>query len=173
MLFQTDMESTLTKISATETFRFYEEILNNGLNLRVKVTGRSMTPFLKGGEILTIKKVPCSSLLRGDLIYFKNRYNFPIIHRIIKKRQADNGMSIFQTKGDALIAFDESVHENDVLGKVCRIEKSSLDGKTKHIDMESRFWRIINYFLTLINICKSKIYSAVFKLKSAVSLPLF
>jgi signal peptidase I len=172
MLFQTDMESTLTKIAATETFRVYEEILNNGLNLRVKVTGSSMTPFLRGGEILTIKKVSGSFLHIGDLIFFKNRDGSPLLHRIVKK-QSRNNMYFFHTKGDALIAFDEPVYECNVLGKVCRIENSFSYGIKKHIDLESHFWRIINYFLALISVCKSKMYSAVFKLKSAVSPLLF
>ena len=48
----------------------FADILNKGLNLRLKVTGRSMQPFLRGGETVTIKKVPCSELRRGDLIFF-------------------------------------------------------------------------------------------------------
>ena len=40
-----------------EKLTFFEDILDKGLTLCVKVTGRSMSPFLQGGEILTIKKV--------------------------------------------------------------------------------------------------------------------
>ena len=49
-----------------------EDILRSGISLRLQVTGRSMAPFLVGGEFLTIKKGPGSSLHIGDLIFFQN-----------------------------------------------------------------------------------------------------
>jgi len=127
--------SSLT-MSEPEKLGLFEDILNDGISLRVKVTGRSMAPFLRGGEILTIKKVPHASLKKGDLIFFKARHGLPILHRIIKKR-LNNGTNSVQTKGDALLAFDEPVYENKVLGKVCAVEKTDPDGKVKFINMES------------------------------------
>src|SRR4030042_4909469 len=147
----------------TRNFSIFEDILNDGLNLRVKVTGRSMAPFLKGGEILTIKKVPCHLLHRGDLIFFKNRYNSHTIHRIIKKRLAKNGMTIFQTKGDALIAFDAPVHETEVIGKVCRIDKIASNDKSKIINMESDILKKWNYLIAFTGLVKSKVYSGIFR----------
>ena len=115
-----------------------------------------MNSFLHGGEILTIRKVPSSSLHIGDLIFFKTRDGIPVLHRILKKERKNN-MHIFQTKGDALITIDEPAYESDILGKVCKIETNS-DGKRKYINMESSLWRNINYLLAVINIGKSKTY---------------
>lgn len=67
--------------------RLFEDILSTGSTLRVKVTGRSMAPFLSGGEIVTIKSVPCALLHRGDLIFFINGEYLPILHRIIHKKK--------------------------------------------------------------------------------------
>jgi signal peptidase I len=131
----------------------FEDILDDEINLRVKVTGRSMEPFLRGGEILTIKKVPYASLQKGDLIFFKNRHGLPVLHRIIKK-----STNSIQTKGDALMAFDEPVCENDVLGKVCMVEKIKPRGEIKSINMESFFWRNFNCFIALFNSFKTKTY---------------
>lgn len=158
-------QSTSTKISPSEKFELFEDILNSGLSLRVKVTGRSMAPFLQGGEILTIKKVPYSSLQKGDLIFFKNRNGFLILHRIIKKRQDSDCMIAFQTKGDALIAFDEPVRDNDILGKVCKIEDGS-----KYINMETKIWSKINYLTAVINLFESRLYFALraFNPKNAI-----
>jgi signal peptidase len=159
------MESTPFKISACGEFGLFEDILNSGLSLRVKVTGRSMAPFLQGGEILTIKKVPCPSLQRGDLIFFKNRNGFPILHRIITKRQDSDCMIAFQTKGDALMAFDEPVRDNEILGKVCKIEDGS-----KYINMETKIWGKINYLTAVINLLESRLYFALraFNPKNAI-----
>jgi len=143
-------------LSSDEAISFFEGILNKGLIIRVKATGKSMVSFLNGGEILTIRKVPSSSLHIGDLIFFKTRDGIPVLHRILKKERKNN-LHIFQTKGDALLSMDEPAYESDILGKVCKIESNS-DGKRKHIDMESSLWRNINYLLAVINIGKSKTY---------------
>ena len=142
----------------------FEDILNKGLILRVKVTGKSMTPFLKGGEVLTIKKASPSSLKKGDLIFFRNLDGFLVLHRLIKKMRVQNNMFIFQTKGDSIIYSDEAVHENDVLGKVRLIEKTISYGKTKSIDMESSLWRTMNFIIALVSVIKSKTYSAAHKI---------
>jgi signal peptidase I len=155
---------TPSKTSEHGIFRLFEDILNSGLSLRIRVTGGSMSPFLHGEEILTIKKVSASLLNIGDLILFKNQHDFPILHRIIQKKRVSNTI-LFNTKGDALLGFDEPVYECNVLGKVCRIENSFLYGIKKHIDMESRFWKIINYLLALISFYKSGIYLAGSKIK--------
>jgi signal peptidase I len=144
-------------MSEPEKLGLFEGILNDGISLRVKVTGRSMTPFLRGGEILTIKKVPYASLQKGDLIFFKNSHGFPLLHRIIKKR-LHIGTNSVQTKGDALLAFDEPVLEHDILGKVCVVEKTNPDGKVKSIDMESPIWRTVNHLIAFFNSVKTKTY---------------
>ena len=136
----------------------FEDILNDGISLRVKVTGRSMAPFLRGGEILTIKKVPYTSLQKGDLIFFRNPHGFPVLHRLTKKKNVQNNMLMFQTKGDSLMSFDEPIYEDKVLGKVCMIETIISNGKTKSIDMESFFWRKMNFIIALISVIKSKAY---------------
>lgn len=149
--------SSLT-ISEPEKLGLFEDILNDGISLRVKVTGRSMAPFLRGGEILTIKKVPYASLQKGDLIFFKNHHGFPLLHRIMRKGRFHNGKNIIQTKGDALMVFDEPVCENDVLGKVCIIEKTNPQGKVKLMNMKSFFRRNTNYLIAFFNSAKTNAY---------------
>lgn len=143
----------------------FEEILESGLNLRVKVTGRSMAPFLQGGEILTLKKEPLHALRKGDLIFFKNSQGAPLLHRIIKKSKSSDKKITFRTKGDALIAFDEPVQYHRVLGKVCRIEKSNSGTGSKCINLESFQWRIINAIIAKMSMVKSYFYAALFRFK--------
>ena len=155
------MSSTESKIFQTKDFRtdtlkLYEDILNSGSCLRVKVTGRSMSPFLHGEEILTIKKVPYTSLQRGDLILFKNHLGYPVLHRIINKKQDQDDVISFQTKGDAMIVFDEPVRNNKILGKVCKIEDGS-----KYINMETKMWSRINYMAAVISLLESRLYFAL------------
>jgi signal peptidase I len=148
-------------LSSSEVTSLFEDILNRGLSLRTRVTGASMTPFLKGGEILTIRKVRFSSLRIGDLIFFKGRRGYLVLHRIIRRSWL-NGCLNFHTKGDGTSALDEPVDEDHVLGKVSRIERIVPHGKTKHIDMESRLRKEINYLIAIVSIIRAKVYSAVF-----------
>jgi hypothetical protein len=118
-------EEARQEMFETEALTIFEDILENGLSLRVRVTGLSMTPFLKGGEILTIRKEPHDALRKGDLIFFKSSQGVPLLHRIIQKRGSPDEKITFRTKGDGLIAFDEPVEYHRVLGKVSRIEKTN------------------------------------------------
>jgi signal peptidase I len=143
-----------------ETSTLFQEILNRGLILRVKATGRSMAPFLTGGEILTIKKVPGTHLYPGDLLLYKTCDGFLILHRIVEKKLNGNTYSI-RTKGDALISLDVPVIEDSILGKVCTIERNSTPGNTQYIDMESPYWRSINYLRALLSFSKWKALSSI------------
>ncbi|MGC2064323.1 MAG: signal peptidase I [Thermodesulfovibrionales bacterium] len=126
-----------------DTHQLCGEILSGGAGLRIRVTGRSMKPFLKGGEILTIRRVSCASLRKGDLILFDSQGAL-VLHRIIKKVYSDKGTLMFQTQGDAMRAADGPVHQDKVLGKVLKIERSLAGGRTKQMDMESAYWRVIS-----------------------------
>jgi signal peptidase I len=139
---------------------FFADILNRGLSLRIRATGRSMVPFLRGGEIVTIKKVPCASLRIGDLIFFKNRESSLLLHRIVKKQRTGNGL-VFQTKGDAVSGVDDPVREHKILGRVCTIERISSCASMKLIDMESSRQRGVNYVRAKVGLGTSKLYSAV------------
>jgi signal peptidase I len=143
-----------------EKLMLFEDILDRGLMLCVRVTGRSMSPFLAGGEILKIQKVPASSLQIGDLIFYKTREGFPMLHRIVRKQRGKD-LFIFHTKGDAHIGMDQPVCERNVLGKVCGVEKIVSGGAIKYRDMESFFWRSINYLMVFISLGRS-IISRVF-----------
>jgi signal peptidase I len=151
----------------SESVGIFEDILRSGLSLRLQATGKSMTPFLTGGEILTIKKVPAASLRIGDLIFFKTHEGFPLIHRIVKRQQEEHG-SLFHTKGDAVLGMDNMISEINVLGKVCRVEQVRRDGEAREIDMESHPQRFINYMTAMFSLAKTRLYCAAARI-----LPLF
>jgi signal peptidase I len=134
----------------------FEEVLRNGTDLRVMVTGRSMRPFLRGGEVLTIRQTPSPCLRKGDLILFRSSYGLPVLHRVLNKRKTGGGKFRILTKGDALKAFDEEIHEDSVLGKVLRIERPLLSGKTRHIDMDSLYYRCVNVSVAVLGFFKTQ-----------------
>ncbi len=146
---------------------FLEDILTIGLSLRVRVTGGSMAPFLRGGEIVTIKSVEADGLNRGDLIFFKDKYGNYVLHRVVRKRRGEDGRPLVQTKGDAVFSIDHPVAFREVVGKVCCIEKVSRSGGSKSIDMDSTYWRTVNYAFALFHLTSANIRSAVSVLTNA------
>ena len=138
-----------------EATALFEDILRRGTSLRVKVTGRSMTPFLKGGEIVTIKNTTYRELLIGDIIFFKNDENRLILHRLIKKSSAEGP---FHTKGDASAIFDTPVSKDNILGKVCKIERGTSPVEVV-ANMETLQWKTLNFLTAILNPPKRKVHS--------------
>jgi len=135
----------------------FDEILKGGSSLRIRVTGDSMVPFLMGGDIVTIKKTPEFSFSRGDLIFFRNSRNIPILHRIIKR---DKKAMTLLTKGDALGYCDRPVRIMDVMGRVCNIEKEKALPGLRHINMESIHWRAVNYLIATFYLMRTRLSRA-------------
>lgn len=146
-------------IPIDEKIGLYEDILEKGISLHVKVTGRSMSPYLKGGETLTIRKVQAESLKRGDLVFFKDQSGLPVLHRIVRIQRKEGETYIFQTKGDGSYAFDDPVSKDAIIGKVCKIESKTLSNGSKTIDMESFSNRITNYYLAIYSLLRPKLSS--------------
>lgn len=152
----TEVKELRAGISSPDALVLFEEVLGKGADLRVKVTGGSMRPSLKGGEVLHIKKVPCSGLRRGDIILYRDRSGSPVLHRIVGKKRDAAGSHIFLTKGDALSTCDDTVAESQVLGKVWKIERAGSRGETAHIDMDSFPRRAYGYLMAFIGLTGSR-----------------
>jgi signal peptidase I len=133
-----------------EVISLFEEILSRGADLKVRVTGVSMAPFLRGGEILTLRRVPGDSLKRGDLVLCRKGDGAALLHRIISKWRSGGGRATFVTKGDGLGSTDGPVGEEEILGKACFLERPSPSGKKTH-DLNSPIWRGRNYIRALVS----------------------
>jgi signal peptidase I len=119
-----------------------------------KVAGGSMRPFLRPGDILVIKKVAPEALCVGDVIAFHNSQQLGVVHRLIAKNKSADGVTMFQTRGDANSAPDFPVSYADIMGKVYFVEKAgywhrmlNLDiwfrRKTNYLRAQFSFYRIL------------------------------
>jgi signal peptidase I len=157
----TPADSARPLLSAVAS-ELFEEILKMEKDLRIRVTGTSMIPFIRNGEYVTIKRVKPSRLNSGDIVFFRGLDNECILHRIMLKGNNENGTPVFQTKGDAMMAFDAPVSEDRILGRVFRIEKKDIHGIAKITDLQSGKWRIINHLLALIHRLRSLLYFKIY-----------
>jgi signal peptidase len=80
------------------------------------VSGVSMSPALKAGDIVITKDVAADEIEVGDIIRFQKRDSF-IIHRVISI-EYESGRYYFTTQGDANNVEDPPVLEGQLGGKV-------------------------------------------------------
>lgn len=74
-----------------ESYALIEEMLADGLKLRIQVTGKSMSPFLRGEDVVTLKKIQVGDCDVGDLVLCKNDRGLLMLHRVIKKSRTPKG----------------------------------------------------------------------------------
>ena len=109
-------------LKAIEITMLCEDILNQGVELRIKVTCQSMRPVINANDVVTVKKVPAEKIRIGDLLLIKNNSGLLILHRLIKKERYV-GYTVYRTKGDSLLIPDVGVTADRIIGKVYKIEK--------------------------------------------------
>lgn len=126
------------------TLSLYADILKSGSSLRVRVTGSSMTPFIRGGDIVIIRRTPAARLRVGDLVFYMVDRGSAILHRIVGIKSDSAGSRVFMTRGDAKKSGDGPVHQDRILGKVIRIDRTGPGKRLRSICMESFIWRNIN-----------------------------
>jgi hypothetical protein len=130
----------------------FEDLLNAGTNLKMRVTGNSMKPFLQGNEVVTVRKVSAASLKLGDLILVRQKNGTALLHRLVRKGRDAAGRLTLQTRGDALLAPDPPTPEHQFLGKVFLIEKLRDRSVCRTIDLASRPWQTINRCLAAVGL---------------------
>ena len=101
-------------------------LLQEGLRLRVQVTGTSMRPTLESGDQIELEAIKHSAidLPIGSLILFKTRNGHLCLHRLIARTQCAQGHTHLRTAGDALRRADPEALGSDVLGVVTAIWKA-------------------------------------------------
>jgi len=134
----------------TELYDLTDELLASNQNIKLRVGGGSMYPFLKNGDIVTFSKCKAAELKIGDVVIFKSSAKW-IAHRLIKTG-TQAGKIILITKGDTCKHKDPPFTEDDLVGKVIVFsrngnEKSLENSNSKRKGLIiARFYRILTPF---------------------------
>jgi len=105
----------------------------------LRVLGGSMTPWIRSGDLVFIKRFDFERVSLGDVVLFERDGRF-FAHRMIGRAQgirAGEKVARLITKGDALDGLDAPVSQDEFLGRATRIHRGR-----RHIDLES-FNRIV------------------------------
>lgn len=83
------------------------------------VSGVSMEPALRPGDVVITRETPTSEISAGDIIRFRIGGSY-VLHRVLRVETAE-GRPVFVTKGDANNTVDPAVLESQVEGKVVAV----------------------------------------------------
>ncbi|MFC2086177.1 signal peptidase I [Bacteroidota bacterium] len=145
---------------------FSEALLDEGKTLKITVTGISMSPFLKEGDLIYIKKFNPERYQIGDVVVFKKDDKY-IVHRLISFKTT-NSRKYAQTKGDSVLKFDMPVDITEILGKVCLVKRAyrMIDLTTEKAKRKARIIAFLSPFFLFFYWIIRKLKAVIRKLKS-------
>jgi uncharacterized repeat protein (TIGR01451 family) len=112
-----------------------EKFLRQGMPVRFRAEGASMTPNLKDDQIVTITPVTSAAVQRGNILLTRDGQQFKT-HRVVKVRADEDRI---ETRGDAGWTNQEA-RSTDILGRVSFSEDEASGKQTAH-DSRFSFWR--------------------------------
>lgn len=104
-----------------------------------KALGSSMFPFVRNGDMVTIKKVKSDTLLVGEIVFYEKDGSF-CLHRFLKR----NSKNEIITKGDNQPILDTPISSEDVLGKLIIIKRDN-----QVITLDSRLNKIMGRLIAV------------------------
>jgi hypothetical protein len=136
------------------------EALEQHGRVSLRVQGTSMLPWMRPGDIASIRRVSADTIRCGDVVLFRRKSQL-FVHRIIEKRGA-RGAAQFRAKGDAHPTCDGLVEQQELLGRVVRIyrrgRRIDLDAPGQlalgllisQLSLRSRFWYPLARFVAIV-----------------------
>jgi signal peptidase I len=103
--------------------------------LRLEVTGLSMLPSVRPGDILFIERRDMREIAAGDVVLFARQGKL-VAHRVRCKATV-GGVLHAITRGDALLSPDDPVSPTELLGSVRHILRA---GTHVEISVDSSLW---------------------------------
>ena len=126
------------------------EAIKKGKSARLPVSGLSMYPTLREGDVLKIKPISYQEAEVGDILAYYNFENKKIIvHRLVKKVKSDKTVSIV-TLSEAVppVIYDPPINsDNSILAKVISLRREereiSLTTRQAQYYNKIRAWMLV------------------------------
>ncbi len=96
-------------------------LLNQGLRVRVRVSGASMAPLLVAGDVVHLAPTGPGRISRGDILFIQDPQRGYYLHRLLRRPRI-GGQAMLQTRGDSHWRLDDPVSSRQVLARVTNIE---------------------------------------------------
>ncbi|MDO4814977.1 MAG: S24/S26 family peptidase [Bacillota bacterium] len=142
----------MRKLDTYEYISMLKELVEEGHEVSVKISGTSMLPFLRQNRDTAYFKAPDRELRPGDIVFFQRSSGDYILHRICK---IENNR--YYLIGDAQKTVEGPIFREQIFALVTRVERNGKIVKPGDLqwDFYAKLWlRIIPlrsrlmYFLT-------------------------
>ena len=130
------MGRTATRYVSAVTQTVAGQLEQNG-TASIHITGDSMVPMLRPGDILTIRKEPLNKLNSGDILVLDSG-GAMIAHRLLRKHWSPNGV-LLVTKGDRQVREDDPWDATLYVGRA-----HTVSGQRGRFNLDSPRWRAVN-----------------------------
>jgi hypothetical protein len=112
-----------------------EGLLADGISVRFRAGGRSMTPTINDGEILIVAPAAAQDIDVADIVFCKTRSR-SVAHRVLSVGRDSAGAPHLTLCGDASLESDRPVTAEEVRGRVIAIERA---GHRVEMEVTGRF----------------------------------
>ena len=129
--------------------------------MRLRVTGRSMAPHLREGDVVTLRRGDPRSAAAGDILLFRTDAGQPVLHRVVGRRAGRDGTPRLILKGDALPAADDPVDGARVIGAAVAVERAGAGGVRRTIDLTRPRRRAWSRILAWASLRAPRLFRAV------------
>ncbi len=109
-------------LETSEILSLGAEILRRGDLLCFRAKGRSMYPFIRDGDVLTVEPVNASELRLGEIAFYRTASR-GVAHRFIGTSRTNGRISLI-LQGDRSIRPDPPVEADWILGRVTEISRN-------------------------------------------------
>lgn len=140
--------------SINDLMPLIEECISNGTNVKMQVSGISMTPILHNlKDTVTLAKA--DKIKKYDIVLHRRKSGEYILHRIIKKKG-----NVLTIAGDFEIEKEYPVYTEQVVAKVVAFRRNGKDYKPEDfiIRLYSFLWVLIfplrQHVLYLLNVLR-------------------
>ncbi len=123
------MKSTILQLS--------HDLLQQEHQVRLRIQGYSMYPYLKTHDLLYISGVSINEIQQGDVVVF-SRGNRWIAHRCLERGIKD-GMPYIRSKGDTCLSRDEYITKSNYIGIGLKRKRRTEEAVLCRKDRYSRF----------------------------------
>lgn len=113
--------SGLNPASSETACRLVADSVRMHGGIRLPAVGTSMVPAVQPGDLLSIQLVDPNEISPGDIVVYARDQRL-IVHRIVRTSAGSIGPCLV-TRGDRLLRDDPPVLQDDLLGRVTRIER--------------------------------------------------
>lgn len=112
------------------------ELIDQGKEVSITITGNSMSPFLAHGRDQVLLKKPSETLKKGDMVFYQRDYGGYVLHRICKVKNEKEYFLV----GDGQTFIEGPLRRDQIFGIVTSVRR-----KGKWLSAGSFWWDFYRY----------------------------